>query len=61
MSNLSILIVDDHPLFRMGLKYALMGAGFDVLAEASNGLEGIDMAEKYQPEVILLDVKMPKP
>ena len=37
-----LVIADDHPLFRMGLKYALIHQGFDVVAEAADGLAALD-------------------
>ena len=38
---LKALVVDDHPLFRMGLRYALRSQGFDVVGEASDGSEAV--------------------
>lgn len=54
-----LLIADDHPLFRIGLRYALEARGFTVVAEASDGAEAVQAAQLHQPEVCLLDVKMP--
>jgi two-component system nitrate/nitrite response regulator NarL len=55
----SILIVDDHPLFRKGVKQLIQDAGgFDLVGEASSGAEGIDLAYLRQPEMILLDLNM---
>ncbi|MEO0564801.1 MAG: response regulator transcription factor [Chloroflexota bacterium] len=57
----SILIVDDHSLFRQGL-VGLMRARRDqvtVVGEATNGLEAIQLAAKLQPDVILMDIQMP--
>lgn len=54
-----LVIADDHPLFRMGLKYALIQQGFDVVAEASDGPSALDACRTYQPDAALLDVKMP--
>lgn len=54
-----IVIADDHPLFRIGLKYALRQEGFDVVAEASDGLEALRAAQELRPDAALLDVKMP--
>lgn len=56
---LSILIADDHPLFRVGLKYALEDYGFKVIAEASDGEEALEAAKEYPPDALLLDIKMP--
>ena len=55
----SLLIVDDHPLFRKGVKQLILDAGgFDLVGEASSGAEGIDLAYLRQPEMILLDLNM---
>jgi DNA-binding NarL/FixJ family response regulator len=62
MSNepLSILIADDHPLFRNGMR-ALLAADPDteVAAEATTGDEVIELAAALQPDVILMDIQMP--
>ena len=56
---MKLVIADDHPLFRIGLKYALRDQGFEVLAEASDGLEALEAIRQFRPDVALLDVKMP--
>ncbi|MDZ7704991.1 MAG: response regulator transcription factor [Trueperaceae bacterium] len=55
----TLLIADDHPLFRVGLKYALEAQGFTIVAEASSGQEAVQKAVQHAPNVVLLDVKMP--
>ncbi|GEM86285.1 response regulator transcription factor [Meiothermus granaticius] len=55
-----LLIADDHPLFRLGLRAALEGAGFEVVAEAKDGLQAAEMALKYAPDALLMDLKMPQ-
>lgn len=57
--RLRVVIADDHPLFRMGLRYALGALGFDILAEASTGTEALEACRTHAPDVALLDVKMP--
>ena len=55
-----VLIADDHPLFRVGLAYALRARGFDVVAEAENGRHAVDLARTHRPELAVLDVRMPE-
>jgi len=60
-SRVSVMIADDHPLVRSGLRILLERSGeFEVTAEASNGDEAIDLAVLHKPDVILLDVGMPR-
>lgn len=60
MSSLSVLIADDHPLFRKGMR-ALLASMDDVelLGEATSGGEAIRMATDMQPDVVLMDLQMP--
>ena len=55
-----LLIADDHPLFRMGLRAALEREGFKVVAEANDGEEALRLGMQLRPEVMILDVRMPK-
>jgi two-component system response regulator NreC len=55
------MIADDHPLVRSGLRALLERDGeFQVIAEAADGYEAIDLAVLHKPDVILLDVGMPR-
>jgi two-component system response regulator NreC len=55
------MIADDHPMVRSGLRFLLEREGeFHVVAEAANGYEAIDLATLHKPDVILLDVGMPR-
>ena len=55
----SILVIDDHPLLRRGIKDLVsMDESFEVVAEADNGLTGIELATALQPDIILLDYNM---
>jgi DNA-binding NarL/FixJ family response regulator len=58
---ISVLIVDDHPVVRDGLR-GMFSADprFDVLGEADDGAEAIAAAEKLRPDVILMDLRMPR-
>ena len=55
-----VLIVDDHALFRKGLELVLAAEpDLEIVGEASEGLEAIDRAAELQPDVVLMDVRMP--
>lgn len=54
-----ILVVDDHPLTREALSSLLEQHGFDIVGQASDGEEAIDLARTTQPELVLLDLTMP--
>lgn len=56
---LRVLIADDHPLFRLGLRYALGAQGFEVIAEAEDGQKALAKCAALRPDVALIDVKMP--
>jgi len=56
-----VMIADDHPLVRSGLRALLERDGeFKVVAEAADGYEAIDLAVLHKPDVVLLDVGMPR-
>ena len=56
-----ILLADDHPIFRDGLRRLLeTEPGFRVVGEASDGAEAVVMAKKLKPDLLLLDLAMPK-
>ena len=59
-SGISLLLVDDHPVVRNGLRGMFESTpGFTVLAEASNGVEAVELAADLTPDVILMDLRMP--
>jgi len=56
-----IIIADDHSMVREGLKQLLeLDGDVEVIAEANNGIECIDLLERLSPQVLLLDINMPK-
>lgn len=60
MSNINVLIVDDHPLLRQGLSRLLeLEGGINVVGQASNGIEALRLMDQLEPDVLLLDINMP--
>lgn len=60
MNVIRVLIIDDHTLFRSGIKLLLeRQQGFEVVGEAGDGLDGAKRAKKLKPDVVLLDLHMP--
>jgi DNA-binding NarL/FixJ family response regulator len=58
--RIRILVVDDHPLVRLGLTSLLQTAGdLEVIGEAANGAEALDLVATAQPDVVLMDLSMP--
>ena len=55
-----VLLADDHSIVRRGLRSLLEDAGVSVVAEAADGLEAIRLSEEHLPDVLILDVAMPK-
>jgi DNA-binding NarL/FixJ family response regulator len=60
MTAIRLLIVDDHPIMRDGLRGVFHGdEDFEVAGEASDGAEAVRLAQSLQPDVILMDLRMP--
>lgn len=57
---MKIVIADDHALFRDSLRSLLEAHGLEVLGEAKNGREAVELARKLKPEVLLMDLSMPE-
>ena len=62
MKPLTVLLVDDHRLFREGIRSILQRAGgrFQIVGEASDGAEAQTLAQKHKPDIILMDIQMPR-
>ncbi|WP_432892181.1 response regulator [Kribbella sp. CA-245084] len=60
LPEISLMLVDDHPVVRNGLRGMFESVpGFTVLGEASNGVEAVELAADLDPDVILMDLRMP--
>ena len=55
-----VLIADDHPLFRDGLRSLLEARGIEVVGEARNGREAVERTRRFEPDVVLMDLSMPE-
>jgi DNA-binding NarL/FixJ family response regulator len=61
MSRIRIVIADDHPIFARGLRQVLVDdPGLDVVAEARDGEAALECIQEYSPDVVILDVDMPR-
>jgi len=59
--EIRILIADDHSIFRDGVRKLLEAeGGFSVVGEATNGIEALDLVNELRPDVLLLDISMPR-
>ncbi|WP_163099314.1 response regulator [Peribacillus alkalitolerans] len=60
MMKTSIVIIDDHQLFREGVKRILdFEPTFEVVAEGDDGTDAVDLVDKYNPDVVIMDINMP--
>ncbi len=57
--SVRILVAEDEALIRMDLVEMLQEAGYEVIAQATNGQEAVDLALMHKPDLVILDVKMP--
>jgi DNA-binding NarL/FixJ family response regulator len=55
-----VLIADDHALFRDGLRSLLEARGIEVVGEAKNGREAIELVRRHRPDIVLMDLTMPE-
>lgn len=57
--NVTVLLVDDNEMMRTVLRVILHSEGYDVVGEAHNGKNGLELARKLRPDIICLDIIMP--
>ena len=57
---INILVVDDEPIIRLGIKKILTSAGYNVIGEVGNGIEALDILATNHADIVITDVKMPK-
>lgn len=60
MAQIRLVIADDESLIRMNLKETLIGLGYLVVGEAGDGTSVIHLARELRPDLVLMDIKMPK-
>lgn len=60
MSKMRIVLVDDHEVVRLGLKVLLEQSDhFEVVGEANNAKEAVEIAGKFRPDIVLMDIRLP--
>ncbi len=59
MSAIRVVLVEDHALVRAGLRTSLESAGIDVIAEASDGVAGLEVVQRVRPDVAVIDIGLP--
>lgn len=59
MQKLRILLADDEVLIRLDLREMLTEAGHEIVGEAANGQEAVQLAQELHPDIVIMDVKMP--
>lgn len=55
-----VLIVDDHPVIRLAVRMLMERHGYDVLAETDNGVDALQLARDHMPDLVILDIGIPK-
>lgn len=59
MAKLRVLVADDDPIIRLDLKQMLQNLDYEVVAEAGDGKEAVELAASLRPDICVLDIKMP--
>ena len=60
ITNMRVLLADDHSLFKEGLTNLLRARGVDVVGSARDGLEALELARALRPDIVLMDIGMPR-
>lgn len=55
-----VLIVDDHPVIRLAVRLLMERHGYEVVAETDNGVDALQLAREHVPDIVILDIEMPK-
>lgn len=58
-AEITLVIADDHPMVRAGLRSMLTASRINIVGEASNGQDALDSVRRLQPQVVLMDIRMP--
>lgn len=59
-ASIKVLVVDDHAVVREGIRHVLTDAEFEVVGEAADGRDAVDLVESLAPDVVILDLSMPR-
>ncbi len=55
-----VLIVDDHPVIRLAVRMLMERHGYEVIAETDNGVDALQLARELMPDIVILDIGIPK-
>jgi DNA-binding NarL/FixJ family response regulator len=59
VKDINVIIADDHPIFRAGLRQIIESSEINITAEASNGEEALELIKEHNPDISILDINMP--
>lgn len=60
MNQVRVIIIDDHAIWRGGLRSLLSGTEFDIVAEGVDGIDAVPLAKEHVADLLLMDIRMPK-